>query len=269
MPELPEVETIRRDLEAVLLGKRVEGLEVFDPRLATRAQAARWTAALLGQTCTSTGRHGKYLWLTFSNDCRLLIHLRMTGELVLDDHPGIGLRRLSLTFSQGRQLSLYDQRRFAEVRLLAPDDERLSRAPLGPDAMNGLDPEALFRNIRGRTATIHALLLNQSLLAGVGNIYSQEALFKARIRPTRRGLRVTRREWRSVLSHLRQTLEEALTLRGSTSRNYRDASGLGGQAQTRHLVYQKSGKPCVCCGTVLKSVKVAGRGCVYCPQCQS
>src|SRR5262249_18631406 len=149
-----------------------------------------------------------------------------------------------ITFSDGKRLGLFDQRRFGEAWLLAPGEPWRSRSPLGPDALNEMDQTQFVRLVKSRTTRIQPLLMDQRLLSGVGNIYAQEALFKAMIRPTRPGNRVTEQEAVRLYGALKETLETAISFRGSSSRNYRDASGQEGAAQKLHAVYRKGGTPC-------------------------
>lgn len=268
MPELPEVETIRRDLEELLAGERVVRVQVNDKRFLSARGETLWSERLRGQRLTSFGRKGKYLWLTFSNQWRLVLHLRMTGQLIVGAHPSKALPRLKLTFKSRKTLSLYDQRRFAEGWLLSPQDELRSENPLGPDALDELSADQFQMTLKGRTTAIQPLLLDQRRIAGIGNIYAQEALFKAWIRPTRPSRRITGQESALLFTALRETLENAIVHRGSSSRNYTDGWGKRGSAQTLHAVYQKGGQPCSRCQTILRKVRVGGRGSVFCPRCQ-
>jgi formamidopyrimidine-DNA glycosylase len=269
MPELPEVETIRRDLEKVLQDKHVISMTVHDDRLINKTDAARWKTIILGQPWRRLSRKGKYLWAELANGYRLIFHLRMTGQLIARAHSGAPLHlRLSLQFMDGPVLELCDQRRFAEVQLLAPEEILRAKNPLGPDALTELRRDAFVQIVKKRTTRIHPLLMDQRLMSGVGNIYAQEALFKAAIRPTRPGCRVTKREASGLFEDLQETLQTAITHRGSSSRNYLDAYGEEGSAQTLHSVYRKGGKPCPRCNGLLRATRVGGRGAVYCPQCQ-
>ena len=270
MPELPEVETIRRDLEKTLAGDHAVSVEVFDRRLMSPREEARWNEILPGQAWQSFKRKGKYLWVELANQWRVGFHLRMTGQLIVRAHSRARLEhpRMMIRFASGKSLAFHDQRRFGEVWLLAPSNPWHSKTPLGPDALTELRRDEFVRIVKKRTTRIHPLLMNQRLLSGVGNIYAQEALFKAAIRPTRPGCRVTRLEASRLFETLQETLQTAITHRGSSSRNYRDAYGKVGSAQTLHSVYRKGGKPCPCCQGSLRATRVGGRGAVFCPQCQ-
>jgi formamidopyrimidine-DNA glycosylase len=268
LPELPEVETIRRDLEKTLLGRRALEAQLQDARLMSANVFTRWRQAVLGQRWTALKRKGKYLLAELENGWHVVFHLRMTGRLVLGELPPPAKFRLAMTFDNGARLSFYDQRRFGEVWTLEPGKTWHTDMPLGPDAFTDLDLSTFQAILRGRTTAIQTLLMDQRRLAGVGNIYAQEALFKALIRPTRAAKRVTKEESVRLYEALVDTLRRAIEHRGSTSRDYRDAYGEPGRAQTLHAVYRKGGAPCPRCEAPLRSARVGGRGTVYCPRCQ-
>lgn len=268
MPELPEVETIRLDLAASLAGETANTFEVFDSRLLSTRKSREWALLICGQSWRSFGRKGKYLWVELSNGYRLFFHLRMTGQLVLIPNRSQEKPRMKITFSNGKHLFLYDQRRFAEIWLLSPGEGWRRNNPLGPDALTELTEDTFSRLLKGRTTRIQPLLLDQRRLAGVGNIYAQEALFKAAIRPSRASKRLKSEEAAKLFVALRETLETAIAYRGSSSRNYLDATGQKGQAQTLHAVYRRGGLPCLKCRESLRTIRIGGRGSVYCPRCQ-
>jgi formamidopyrimidine-DNA glycosylase len=269
MPELPEIETIRRDLESLLVGEIISSFEVLDKRFLSSRDTALWLPHLTGQSVRTLGRKGKYLWLTLENKYQLFFHLRMTGQLIVEaESPTSEKPRVRLGFKSGKVLTLYDQRRFAEGWLVAPEAIWREHNPLGPDALDELDLARFAAILRGRTTAVQPLLMDQRRVAGIGNIYAQEALFKAAIRPTRPSARISKAETVRLFAALQETLLAAISHRGSTSRNYRDARGESGTAQTLHAVYRKGGKPCLRCTTLLRATRVGGRGTVYCPRCQ-
>ncbi|HVO33715.1 MAG TPA: bifunctional DNA-formamidopyrimidine glycosylase/DNA-(apurinic or apyrimidinic site) lyase [Elusimicrobiota bacterium] len=268
MPELPEVETIRSDLDRHLRGKMIADFDVCDRRLLSIPQEARWKSIVPGRSIAGFRRRGKYLIADLSGGWRIIWHLRMTGQLVMGTPAPEARYRLRIQFDDAPALCFYDQRRFGEVWLLAADQGWPSRAPLGPDAVDELARDYFVRLVKQRTTRIQALLLDQRLIAGVGNIYAQEALFKASIRPNRPARRVTVQEANRLYDALSETLQTAIARRGSTSRNYRDAYGQAGMAQLIHQVYRKGGLPCPRCGTTLRQTRVGGRGTVFCPDCQ-
>jgi len=267
MPELPEVETIRRDLEHELVGRVVQSLQIRDRRLMKTAEQKRWELNAVGRAWTAIERRGKYLVVQLEAGWRIILHLRMTGQLVLGkDRPQS--YRMRLTFDNGNELSFYDQRRFGEVWLLAPGQAWPSKSDLGPDALKELTQDMFISLVKKRTTRIQPLLMDQRLISGVGNIYAQEALYKASIRPSRPGRSVSRSEATRLYKALQETLQTAIAHRGSTSRNYRDAYDQEGSAQSLHAVYRKGGQPCVRCRGPLRAARVGGRGTVYCPRCQ-
>ena len=268
MPELPEVETIRRGLEKELKDAIITGFEVRDRRLLSRAHEKKWLPRLTGQSLRRFHRHGKYLEIGLENTDRFIVHLRMTGQLLISTSAEIAAKpRFILTFHDGRALTFVDQRRFGEVWLLKSGDAGPSRAPLGPDALD-ITLADFKTGLRAKTGPIQAVLLDQSVLAGIGNIYAQEALFLAKIRPTRKTQRLKAPDLDTLHTALAATLAAAIQARGSSSRNYRDVYGEEGAAQIAHAVYQKAGRPCIRCHTSLRGVRVGGRSSVYCPTCQ-
>lgn len=279
MPELPEVETIRRDLSEFLPGHQVVRMDVRDRRLLSAKAEKRFREHICGPIWSAIKREGKYLVAEFKNQWQLIFHLRMTGQLVLItpqgeqrvgilDKPVTAKYRLRLEFENGAILDFYDQRRFGEVFLRAPGENWPGKTSLGPDPLGDLSCETFVSMVKGKTTRIKPLLMDQSFLAGVGNIYAQEALFKAAIRPMRSGRRITREEATSLYKALQETLLSAIEHRGSTNRDYRDAFGRSGSAQELHTVYQRGGKPCLKCKGILRELRVGGRGTVYCPSCQ-
>jgi formamidopyrimidine-DNA glycosylase len=230
MPELPEIETIRRDLEIALTGDRAVSLDVLDRRLMTNKEAGRWNKILSRQRWQAFTRRGKYLFANLENGWRAGFHMRMTGQLIVSTSPHDDKPRMLIHFASGKRLGLYDQRRFAEAWLLAPGQAWHSETPPGPDALNDLKLDYFIKLLKARTTKIQALLMDQRLIAGIGNIYAQEALFKAAIRPRRAGNRITQVEASRLYSALQETLRTAITHRGSSSRNYRDANGDQGSA---------------------------------------
>jgi len=258
VPELPEVETIRRDLERTLVGRLLVDFEIYDTRLMNKIDQHRWRENALSQRWKSLERRGKYLIVGLAHNWRIVFHLRMTGQLVLNPASGSVRPRMLLSFDDASTLAFVDQRRFGEVWLLSPEQSWPSKVPLGPDALDELNEKAFIELVKKRTTRIQPLLMDQRLISGIGNIYAQEALFKALIRPSRPGWKVTRNEAIRLFGALQETLQSAIEHRGSTSRNYRDAYGQTGFAQTLHAVYRKGGRPCPRCETPLTATRVGG-----------
>ncbi len=257
MPELPEVETIRRDL-LFLIGHRLEGVEVYLPKM-VRPSPEVFRRALEGRRLAGISRRGKLLIFDFGEKT-LLVHLGLTGALIYQEdgrrpphtHVVLSFEGGSLLYTDLRQfgwLEVLESRRLPEHRFYAS---------LGPDAL-GLDyPEFETRILRSRRA-IKALLLDQKVIAGLGNIYTDEALFRAGIHPERKAASLSRAEVQALYQAVQEVLRRALELRGSSVRDYVDGTGSPGRFQEEHLVYGKRGRPCPRCGTPLAYRVVATR----------
>ncbi len=280
MPELPEVETIARDLRPQLAGRRIESVHLTrDPairrRLVRYPNATRFIRSLRGRTIRSVERRGKYLVMPLDeNGERLIVHLGMTGHLRVwePEEAPVKHTHFRALLDSGLELRYDDPRQFGRL-LLGTQDElvaaRAFPARLGPEPIHGDLTEMEFEKIvKSRRRPIKSALLDQSFLAGVGNIYADEACFRAGIRPSRWTHRLTARERRALYSAIQEVLENSIAARGSSIINYVDAFGLRGTNQEKLLVYGRSGEPCVRCGTPLQGTRLAGRGTVYCRKCQ-
>jgi formamidopyrimidine-DNA glycosylase len=280
MPELPEVETIVRDLRPQLAGRRIESVQLTrDPairgRLVRYPNATTFVRRLRGRTIRSVERRGKYLVMPLDhNGERLVVHLGMTGHLRVwePEEAPVKHTHLRALLDSGLELRYDDPRQFGRLLLGTQEDLVAGRAfpaRLGPEPVHGDLTEAEFEKIvRSRRRPIKSALLDQSFLAGVGNIYADEACFRAGIRPSRWTHRLTGRERRALYSAIQEVLENSIAARGSSIINYVDAFGLRGTNQEKLLVYGRSGEPCVRCGTPLQGTRLAGRGTVYCRKCQ-
>ena len=273
MPELPEVESVRRRLAPVLEGRRLEHVEISDERLTRPFAAAEVAQALEGEVVREVGRRGKYLVVRFQSGRALLIHLRMTGSLrhapagTLPDDP---YRRAVATLDDGSDVAYRDVRRFGTWLLLeAPEvdeyvDARVGREPL----------EATFRardlaeRLATRRAPVKAAILDQRTVAGIGNIYADEALWRARIHPLTAARDLTQDELRALHRAIRRALEAGIARQGSTLRDYALPDGSTGAMQDEFKVYGRTGEPCDRCGTPIEKIRAAGRGTWYCPRCQ-
>jgi len=280
VPELPEVETIVTDLRPQLAGRRIESVQLTrDPairgRLVRYPNATTFIRRLRGRTIRSVERRGKYLVMPLDNDGeRLVVHLGMTGHLRVwePEETPVKHTHFRALLDSGLELRYDDPRQFG--RLLLGTQEALIAgrafpARLGPEPIHGDLTEAEFdRIVKSRRRPIKSALLDQSFLAGVGNIYADEACFRAGIRPSRWTHRLTGRERRALYSAIQEVLENSIAARGSSIINYVDAFGLRGTNQEKLLVYGRSGEPCIKCGTPLQGTRLAGRGTVYCRKCQ-
>ncbi|MFT3801933.1 MAG: bifunctional DNA-formamidopyrimidine glycosylase/DNA-(apurinic or apyrimidinic site) lyase [Burkholderiaceae bacterium] len=273
MPELPEVEIVRRGLQRSLQGGTLRRVDVREPRL-------RWPVAgdlAIGpqdRPLVEVGRRGKYLLLDFSSGW-LLVHLGMSGSLRFLPEPGAVGRHdhIDLVFDRGT-LRYNDPRRFGAMVwheaasgpvLAHPLLAGLGVEPLSP----GFDGDLLYEASRGRTVPVKQFLLAGAIVVGVGNIYASESLFRAGIRPTVAAGRISRPRYRALAEAIRQTLTIAIERGGSTLRNYVSTDGEPGYAQVDALVYARDGQPCRRCGTPIRVIRQQGRATYFCPRCQA
>ena len=273
MPELPEVETIRRQLAPALEGRRLERIEVRDPRWSDPAPPEAISDALNGRAIEWLGRRGKYLVVSFEDDVHLVMHLRMTGNLLLvpADAEEPGHLRVVMDLDDGKRLLFVDVRRFGTGDVLLGSDalaeyfaSRLGVEPLSPD----FTAEALRALARGRKQPVKAFLLTQERVAGVGNIYADEALFRARIHPQRPVGTRKRPQVAALRDAVVETLEAGIDAKGASIDDYRQVDGAEGSFQDRFLVHTREGEPCPRCGTTIRKLRAAGRGTYVCPRCQ-
>ena len=273
MPELPEVETIRRALEPHVVGRRFDRVEILDSRLVRPFEPTAVAAELEGERVAVLERRGKYLVVRFESGRVLLIHLRMTGSLrhagngALDDDP---YRRAVVKLDDGSDVAYRDVRRFGTWLLLEPDEvdaylaRRLGVEPLG----RAFTSRALARRLEGRRAPIKAVLLDQRTIAGVGNIYADEALWRARIHPHRPAGELEREDVVRLVRAVRDALRAGIARQGATLRDYSTPDGASGRMQHEFRVYGRADEPCFRCGTPIAKTRAAGRGTWYCPSCQ-
>ena len=273
MPELPEVETIRRQLAPALQGRRLERVEVRDPRWCEPAPPEAVEDALRGRLIERLGRRGKYLVVSLEEDVHLVMHLRMTGNLLLvagdDEEPGH--LRVVMELDDGKRVLFVDVRRFGTGDVLLGSGalaeyfaSRLGVEPLSPD----FTAEALRALSRGRRQPVKAFLLTQERVAGVGNIYADEALFRARIHPLRPVGTLRRSQVEALRDAVVDTLEAGIDAKGASIDDYRHVDGAEGSFQDRFLVHTREGEPCPRCGTAIQKLRAAGRGTYVCPRCQ-
>jgi formamidopyrimidine-DNA glycosylase len=280
MPELPEVEIVVRDLRPQLTGRRVESVHLGrDPlilaRLIRYPTPSQFGRRLRGRTIRAVERRGKYIVMPLAEDGqRLIVHLGMTGHLRLwePEEAAVKHTHFRALLDSGLELRYDDPRQFGRLLLGSQDEMIAARAfppKLGPEPIHGDLTQAEFdRLIRARRRPVKSALLDQSFLAGVGNIYADEACFRAGIRPSRWTHRLTVRERRALYSAIQEVLEKSIAARGSSIINYVDAFGVRGTNQEKLLVYGRGGEACLTCGTPLQATRLAGRGTVYCRKCQ-
>lgn len=277
MPEFPEVETIRRDLAPRIVGRRVVKAWVSPdaPRLVQGETADSFCRRLAGRAIEEVGRRGKYLLLRLDGGLTWIVHLRMTGGLIharrgcAEDRPTgpLGFLRARFRLDDGSELCYVDMRKLGAMRLL--EDESAVVGKLGPEPLGeAFGPRELRDLLAKRSAPVKAVLMDQRAIAGIGNIYADEALFEARIHPGKAARRLSAKAAERLHGAIRQVLVEALGDRGSSFRDYVDAQGQQGMHQFYVKVYRRSGQPCYVCGTAIKRVEVSGRSTHYCPKCQ-
>jgi len=273
MPELPEVETVVRDLRAELSGRCFRSAWVSLPGVLRHPSPAEFTAALPGRRVESVARRGKYILCGLDGGEELVIHLGMTGHLRVagGDEAVVKHTHLRAALDDGRELRFDDARRFGRLMLgaRAELEERRLLPSLGVEPLSDdFTPDRLDAVMKRTTRTVKAVLLDQSGVAGLGNIYVDEACHRAGIRPTRRARRLTRRERLALHEAIRSVLATAVANRGTTVDDYRDLWNAEGSHQEELRVYGRGGEPCLGCGAVLRRKVVAGRTTVYCPICQ-
>jgi len=266
---MPEVETIARGLQEIA-GRRIVGVEVRWARAISGQEPAPFARRLQGQHILRVRRRGKWLVLSLSRGDHLLVHLRMSGRLVLE--PG-GVQdpyaRVLLLLDDGRRLRFSDTRKFGRMLLTANPDEVLGK--IGPEPLeDGFTTRRLAEMLAGRRARLKPLLMNQRFLAGLGNIYTDEALWRARLHPLRRSDTLDEEEVARLRRAIREVLEEAITHNGTTLEDgrYVRPDGRRGDFGARLMVYGREGRPCPRCGTAIVRIVVGGRGTRICPACQ-
>lgn len=274
MPELPEVENTVRDLKPLLVGRRIEGVAVHWPRMLSGMPVEEFTERLLGRQIVNADRRGKHLLFALDDGQTLMVHLRMTGQLRVapsDETPG-SYDHLIFALDNGAQLRFQDPRKFGRFLLTRTPWTMLEK--LGPEPLSeSFTIVELYNRIANRRVAIKGLLLNQSVVAGLGNIYADEALFRAGINPRTPGCMLTMTDCSRLHSAIRQTLATAIREGGSTLgrsgiANYRRPNGVSGHYQDRHQVYGRTGKPCLVCGAPIQRIKIAQRSTHFCPHCQ-
>ena len=270
VPELPEVETIRRDLLSRVVGRTFRRVRISPgaERIVRWPSPAEFARALAGQRIEHISRRGKYLLFHLSDGRYLIVHLRMTGALLHrpKDAPEEPYLRISLSLDDSNELRYTDLRKLGNMWLVEEAEPIVGK--LGPDALEGVTPQTLRSLIDGRSASIKAVLMDQAALAGLGNIYSEEALFLAGIHPRRPAESLAADELSRLHKAIGDALLEAMGHRGSSFRDYVDAEGREGQHQWHVKVYRRTGEPCYNCGTPIERIKVGGRSTHFCPLCQ-
>jgi formamidopyrimidine-DNA glycosylase len=273
MPELPEVETIVADLRPHLVGRKIVRCELLFPTIVRHPEPEVFIDSVVDQQITSVGRRGKYILIRLVDDVVLVVHLGMSGQLrLVDPSTPLALHTHAVfDLDDGQQLRYRDPRRFGRLLLGSEAALLAARAmpPLGPEPIDpGFGADDMYQRFRRRKAKLKAILLDQSTIAGVGNIYADESLHRARLRPDRIAGSLSKKSVRRLHESLRESLLLAIQNRGSSVDTYRDAWGEFGGQQEKLLVYGRAGEPCFTCGRPLSLVRIAGRSSVFCRHCQ-
>jgi formamidopyrimidine-DNA glycosylase len=277
MPELPEVEVVRRGLEAHATGRRIAAVRVHHPRAVRRHEAgpADLTGRLLGARISGTGRRGKYLWLTLDDGSALVVHLGMSGQMLLGEVPNAAHLRIATLLDDGTALSFVDQRTFggwmlAEVVTVDGTDvpvpvAHLARDPLDPR----FDRDGVVTVLRRKHSEIKRQLLDQTVVSGIGNIYADEALWRAHVHGARLASSMTRAKLGEVLDAAAEVMTEALGQGGTSFDSlYVNVNGESGYFERSLDAYGREGEPCRRCGAVMRREKFMNRSSYYCPKCQ-
>ena len=269
MPELPEVETIKRDLERKIIGRRFVGATLLWPKMLQNSTPEAFERGIISQSIVGMDRRGKYLIFRLSNDTSLILHLRMSGSLHLDaacdDDRHI---RAIFNLDNGANLYFRDPRKFGRIWLVADEKEIVGK--LGPEPLEKeFSPDTLRSILEKRQSPIKAVLCEQSLIAGIGNMYADEALFAAAIHPLRKASSLSTGEVKRLHSAIRTVLREAVASGGASISDYRRPDGRSGEAQFAFKVAHQGGTPCPRCKTPIERIVVRQRGTYFCPVCQS
>ncbi|MBA7616431.1 Formamidopyrimidine-DNA glycosylase [subsurface metagenome] len=266
MPELPEVETIKNELLPHILGREVTAVTLLWEGIVRQSSVEEFCSRVIGQRITGLTRHGKYLLFSLSSGEILVMHMKMTGSLLLDSSDD-RFTRAVIHLGDGTKFYFRDPRKFGAMWLTGDENTVVDR--LGPEPLeDGFTPEVLAQRLHNRVAPIKAVLIDQSFLAGIGNMYADEALFAAGIHPLRQGGSLTQDEIERLHSAIKQVLWAAIGNKGASVRNYFRPSGEPGTAHYEFSVAHGRGKKCPNCGTPIRRITVRNRGTYFCPNCQ-
>ena len=271
MPELPEVETVRRQLEPALRDATITEIEIRDPRWCAPLDPGELGDIIVGRRVHALRRRGKYLDWVLDEEIHLLMHLRMTGTLLLDPPTDTPYTRVEITLDAGRRVRFVDPRRFGTGWLVAGDEalEQYFAARLGIEPFDDAFTPALLRALaRGRRGPIKAFLLDQRMIAGIGNIYADEALFRSGVHPLRAAGALKPAQYVRLHDAIRDVLAAGIDAHGASIDDFRDLDGARGSFQDRFLVHLRADEPCAVCGTTIRKLYVGVRGTYVCVRCQ-
>jgi len=266
MPELPEVETIKNELSPHVLGRSIKGVDIFWDKMVRRPSLAAFRAGVIGKKIASLSRRGKYLFFHLDGGGVLVMHMKMTGSLLVDPADD-KYSRAVFHLDEGTAVHFRDPRKFGVMWLA--DDESAVNDMLGVEPFDpAFSPTALAKILKGRKAPVKPVLLDQSLIAGIGNMYADEALFEARIHPLKPAGNLTPDEIKKLHRAILHVLRKALARGGASVRNYIRPEGEPGTAHDEFVVAHGVGKNCPDCGGKIERIVVRGRGTYICPKCQ-
>jgi len=271
MPELPEVETVRRQLAPELVGSTITRLAILDARWCAPLAPAELGDVIVGRRVRALRRRGKYLDWALDGEIHLLMHLRMTGTLLLDPAGDPRHTRVEVTLDGARRLLFVDPRRFGTGQLVVGDDALAAffATRLGVEPFDDAFTPALLRDLAGgRRGPIKSFLLDQHIVAGIGNIYADEALFRTRVHPLRAAGALKPAQYARLRDAVREVLSAGIDARGASIDDFRHLDGARGSFQDRFLVHRRAGEPCPVCGTTISKLVVGGRGTYVCVHCQ-
>mgnify|MGYP002399991914 CR=1 FL=1 len=274
MPELPEVETVRLGLERFLVGDSFAGVQVLRNDSVGYPAVKDFVKGLTGRTVVAAKRRGKYLLLELDSNAGLGVHLRMSGRLIVADekHREAQFLRVLIKLKSGRELRFEDMRVFGRMWYVPPGEDFLKVIPalqeLGPEPLEGLTAEHLVSAFRGKKQAIKTALLDQTIIAGLGNIYADEVLFQTGIHPLSLAGSITERDAEKLVVAIAKTLKKAIKHGGTTLRDYANSEGVNGNYQHQSWVYGREDEPCRVCGTEIERIKLAGRSAHFCGNCQ-
>lgn len=267
MPELPEVETIRLQLKRKILNKKIKEVIIDDKRLIKNISASKFQSQLEGKTIKDVLRRGKVIIIKLEDDLFLVMHLRISGWLILDKQKE-KFSRVSFKLSDGKLFSFCDQRALGHI-MLVDDWQKLSLLKdMGPEVFK-LSEKDFIKLFEGKKTKIKPLLMDQKFLAGIGNIYSQEAVFCAKIHPEKRADQLDKKKLAKIYSCLIAILKQSISKKGSSADTYRQIDGEDGGFVPFLKVYQREGEKCKRCNGIIKRKAIGGRGTYFCPKCQN
>ncbi|MDD5312137.1 MAG: bifunctional DNA-formamidopyrimidine glycosylase/DNA-(apurinic or apyrimidinic site) lyase [Dehalococcoidia bacterium] len=267
MPELPEVETIKNQLAPHLTGRTFKSIKIYDTRPLGNLSEKEFGRRLTGQKITGLSRCGKYILIHLSGGSALVVHLRMTGSLLWNPRSAEPFTRAEFFFENKGRLVFTDIRRFGTLSIV--EDTCKIKDRLGIDPLDTcFTPQALQKLLSGRKSPVKAVLLEQELIAGIGNMYADEALFAARIHPAIPAQSLSTGEVKRLHKAIQDVLKKAIRNKGASVRNYRCPDGQAGRAHEEFCVAHRGGEPCPRCGTAIARAVIRQRGTYYCPSCQ-